>query len=57
MEKAEHRHGVFTGKTKTQNLNKNELIDRLHSSVVVSKGRKADIFSKAKQNYITVEEN
>ena len=53
----EHCHDVFTGKTKPQKLNKNDLIDHLHSSGVVAKGRKADIVSKAKENEIAVEEN
>ena len=48
MEKAEHRHDVFTVKTKPHNLSKNKLLGRLHSLGVVSKGHKADIFIKEK---------
>ena len=48
MENAEHHHYIFTGETKPHKLNKHNLIDHLHSSVVVAKGRKADIFRKAK---------
>ena len=55
MENAEHRHNVFTGKTKSRKLNKNKLIERLHSSGVVAKGNKTGIVSKTKENYISVE--
>ena len=47
-QKAEQCHEVFTGNTKPRKLNKNELIDRLHSSGVATKGRKVDIVSKEK---------
>ena len=57
MENEEHRRDVFTEKTKPFKLKKNELIDRLHSSVVMETGRKANIVSKAKENDISVEEN
>ena len=57
MEKSEHHHDVFIGKNKPRNLNKNDLIDRLHGSGVTAKGRKADIVSNAKENYTEVEEN
>ena len=55
MENVEHRHNVFTGKTKSRKLNKNKLNDRLHSSGVVAKGHKAGIVSNTKENYISVE--
>ena len=48
MENVEHRHDVCTGKTKPQNLNKNELIDRLNSSGVLAKGHEAAIVINAK---------
>ena len=48
---------MFTGKTKPHKLNKNDIIDQLHSSGVVAKGCEADIVSKAKENEIVVEEN
>ena len=57
MENAEHRHDVFTGRTKPRKLNQNELIYRLHSLGMVAKGCKADIVSKGKEDYIPVEEN
>ena len=43
-ERAEHHHDMCTGKTKPCKFNKNGLIYCLHSSVVVAKGHKADIF-------------
>ena len=46
MENAEQHHDVFKGNTKPRKLNKNELIERLHSSGVIEKGRKADIVRK-----------
>ena len=48
IEKLEHRHDVFTRKTKPRKLNKNDIIDRLHSSGVVAKIHKAELFSKGK---------
>ena len=48
MENAEHRHDVFTGKTKPHSLSKDNLIGRLHSLGVVSKGHKADIVIESK---------
>ena len=46
MENIEHRHDVFTGNTKPHQLNKNDLIDRLHSSGLLAKVHKADIVRK-----------
>ena len=57
MENFENHHDEFTGNTKPCKLNKNDLIDRLHSSGETAKGRKDDIISKEKENYILVEEN
>ena len=54
MEKAEHCHDMFTGKNKPRKLNKNEVVDLLHISGVVSKERKAEFFGKAKKNDIAV---
>ena len=55
MENEEHRHDMFTGKTKLHKLNKNKLIERLNSSGVAEKGRKADIVREPKENDIAVE--
>ena len=49
IENSEHRHDVFTGKTKPCKLKNNVIIDWLNISGVISKGCKADIFSKAKK--------
>ena len=57
MENAEHHYDGFTGKTKHHKLDKNELIDRLHSSGVTSKGLKDDIVIKAKENDKAVKGN
>ena len=56
-ENVKHRHDVLTVNNKPLKWNRNKLIERLHSSGVVTKGHKADIVSKQKENDISVEEN
>ena len=55
IEKVEHHHDVFTGKTKPCKLNKNDIIDLLHSSGVVAKIHKAELFSKEKIKLYSIE--